>query len=351
VFSGAVLIARVADVPKPSSGCVPASGTGIDFRPLPPYSGLSGLVRHIGRVRGVVREALTECEAVVVRSPSPVASLASRAVIAAGRRYGAQIVGDPEQVFSAGAFRHPLRAPLRSLATAAQKRLSQDASAVLFVTRQVLQRKYPTNGLVYSASDVSLDDSDFDRQRRNNAGQPFTLLTVGSLDQPYKGTSILLDAAARLLGRGADFRLRIIGAGRLRPALQRQSDELGLGPAVEFSGQLDRDGVRRALDAADLFVLPSFTEGLPRALLEAMARGLPAVASDVGGIPELLAREYLVPPGRPQPLAEAIHRLMTSEPMRTAAADRNRLVARHFHEREQNAIKNAFLRSVAGAAA
>jgi glycosyltransferase involved in cell wall biosynthesis len=82
-----------------------------------------------------------------------------------------------------------------------------------------------------------------------------------------------------------------------------------------------------------------------------MARGLPAVASDVGGVPELLAPEYLVPPGSPQPLAEAIHRLMTSEPMRAAAADRNRQVARQYHEREQRAIKNAFLRSVAGGGA
>jgi phosphatidyl-myo-inositol dimannoside synthase len=351
VFSGTVLIARVADVPKPSAGCVPASGSGIEFRPLPPYAGLSGLARHIGRVHGVVREAITECEAVVVRSPSPVASLASRTVLAGGRRYGAQIVGDPDQVFAAGAFRHPLRAPLRRLATAAQKRLSQNASAVLFVTRQVLQNKYPTNGLVYSASDVSLDDADFDGRRRNTVGQPFTLVTVGSLDQPYKGTSVLLHAAARLRSRDAHVRLRIIGEGRLRPALQQQADTLGLVQAAEFTGQLDRAGVRRALDAADLFVLPSLTEGLPRALLEAMARGLPAVASDVGGVPELLAPEYLVPPGSPQPLAEAIHRLMTSEPMRAAAADRNRQVARQYHEREQRAIKNAFLRSVAGGGA
>jgi len=351
VFTDAVLIARVADAQRPSAGCMRASGPGIEFRPLPPYSGLSGLVRHIGHVQRVVREAVADCEAVVVRSPSPVASLASRAVLAAGRRYGAQIVGDPDQVFSAGAFRHPLRAPLRTLATAAQKRLSQRAFAVLFVTRHVLQSKYPTNGLVYSASDVSLDDADFELPGPPSAGEgarPFTLVTVGSLDQPYKGTSVLLDAAARLHRRGADFRLRIVGTGRLLPALQQQSNALGLARAVEFAGRMDQDGVRRALDAADLFVLPSLTEGLPRALLEAMARGLPAVASDVGGIPELLAYEYLVPPGQPQMLAEKIHGLMTSDRRRAAAAGQNRQVASLYHQREQNAIRNAFLRSVAG---
>lgn len=355
VFTGVVLIARVAEAPQPSAGCMRASGPGIEFRPLPPYSGLSGLIRHIGRVHRVVREAVADCDAVVVRSPSPVASLVSRAVLATGRRYGAQIVGDPDQVFSAGAFRHPLRAPLRKLATAAQKRLSQDAFAVLFVTRHVLQSKYPTRGLVYSASDVSLEDEDFELPGRSalapsvvEGARPFTVLTIGSLDQPYKGTSVLLDAAAQLHRRGADFRVRIVGGGRLLPALQRQSNALGLAAAVEFAGQMDQDGVRRALDAADLFVLPSLTEGLPRALLEAMARGLPAVASDVGGIPELLAAEYLVPPGQPQMLAEKIHGLMTSDRLRAAAGEQNRQIASHYHQREQNTVRNAFLRSVAG---
>ena len=355
VFTGVVLIARVADARQPSAGCVRASGPGIEFRPLPPYSGLSGLIRHIGSVHRVVREALADCEAVVVRSPSPVASLAARAVLAAGRRYGAQIVGDPDQVFSTGAFRHPLRAPLRVLATSAQKRLSQDAFAVLFVARHVLQSKYPAKGLVYSASDVSLDDADFALPGRSGpapraveGAQPFTVLTVGSLDQPYKGTSVLLDAAAHLQGRGADFRLRIVGGGRLLPALQRQSNALGLAAAVEFAGQMDQDGVRRALDAADLFVLPSLTEGLPRALLEAMARGLPALASDVGGVPELLAAEYLVPPGQPQVLAEKIHGLITSDRLRAAAAEKNREIAAQYHQRDQNTIRNAFLRAVAG---
>jgi glycosyltransferase involved in cell wall biosynthesis len=126
------------------------------------------------------------------------------------------------------------------------------------------------------------------------------------------------------------------------PALRERAGALGLASAVEFLGQLDRDGVRRALDAADLFVLPSLTEGLPRALLEAMAKGLPAVASAVGGIPELLPSEFLVPAGQPDQLAQSIRRLMSADAEREAAAERNRFVARAFHEREQAAIKRAF---------
>ena len=350
VFTSALLLARVSDVRRPSPGCVEALGPGIEFHPLPPYAGLGGLLRHLGPVRAAVTRSIRDCDAVVVRSPSPVAFLTSRAVLAAGRPYAAQIVGDPDQVFSAGAVKHPLRIPLRRLATLAQQQLARDAAAVLFVTKRVLQDKYPTRGRAFSASDVSLDDSDFDAcpVHRPRRGEPFTLVTVASLDQPYKGTAVLLEAVARLRRQDASARLHIVGAGRLLPALQRQSHALGIGSAVDFLGQVDRDGVRQALKSADLFVLPSRTEGLPRALLEAMAQGLPALGSNVGGIPELLPPDCLVPPGDAGRLADAIAGFMASDRWRATAGERNRYVASAYHERQQTAIRREFLRSVAG---
>jgi phosphatidylinositol alpha-1,6-mannosyltransferase len=346
VFSGVVMAARVADVSQPSSGCVEASGPGIDFCSLPLYSGLAGLCRHFPSVRAAIGQAVDDCPAVIVRSPSPVAYLTARHVSSSARAYGAHIVGDPDQVFSSGAFSHPLRAPLRQIATSAQVQLSRRAIAVLFVTNETLQRKYPTRGKAYSASDVVLDDAAFGRRPPRESSMPFTLVTVGALDQPYKGTSVLLDAVAHLQRGGVTVRLRIVGSGRLMPPLRERARTLGLESKVDFLGQLDRTGVGRALDAADLFVMPSLTEGLPRALLEAMAKGLPAVASAVGGIPELLPPEFLVPPGRPEQLAERIDWLMTAEAAREAAGVRNTSVARAYHEREQAAIRRAFCQSV-----
>ena len=349
VFSSALLIARVTDVRRPSPGSVEALSPEIDCCPLPPYAGLGGLLRHLGPVHAAVSRSIRACDAVIVRSPSPIAFMTSRAMLAAGRPYAAQIVGDPDQVFAAGAFRHPLRVPLRRLATLAQQQLSRDAAAVLFVTKRVLQGKYPTRGRAYSASDVSLDDSDFDAcpAHRGRRGALFTLVTVASLDQPYKGMAVLLEAIARLCQQEAAVRLQIVGAGRLLPALQQQSLALGLGSAVDFLGQLDRDGVRGILKSADLYVQPSLTEGLPRALLEAMAQGLAAVASDVGGIPELLPPDCLVPRGDAGRLADAIAAFMASDRWRATAGERNRHVASAYHEREQTALRKEFLRSVA----
>jgi glycosyltransferase involved in cell wall biosynthesis len=84
--------------------------------------------------------------------------------------------------------------------------------------------------------------------------------------------------------------------------------------------------VRRILDAADLFVLPSRTEGLPRALVEAMARGLPCVGSAVGGIPELLDDSELVPAGDPAFLAAKMHEVLR-DPARMETMSRRNLAA------------------------
>ena len=347
VFSSVHLAARVKDVARPSAGCVVASGPGVAFCSLPPYSGTSGFLRNVRSVQGAIREALPRCPALIVRAPSPVAYLLAQMALAARQPYGAEIVGDPDEVFAPGAFRHPLRVPLRRVATLAQKRLSRHAAAAMFVTTNALQLKYPTAGTAYAASDVALDDGAFavDRSPRRTA-DPFTLISVAGLDQPYKGTSILLNALRELRQHSAPVRLRIVGAGTLLPELQRQARDLGVLADVEFLGQLDREGVRNALDSADLFVHPSLTEGLPRALLEAMARGLPAVASAVGGVPELLTSECLVPARDPHALASLIHRLMGDAVALDSLGKRNRETARAHHNRHQEPVRRAFLLDV-----
>jgi glycosyltransferase involved in cell wall biosynthesis len=353
VFSAVLIAARVRDVQEPTSGAAEASAVDIQFCPLPSYSGLSGLARNLRDVRHRVAAALRIAPAVIVRAPSPLAYLTGRTVADAGRPFAAEIVGDPDQVFAPGAFRHPLRYPIRRLATAAQKRLSREAFAVLYVTRGVLQRRYPTGGRTYAASDVALDDDAFTSaaHRGSRPSASFVLVTVGALDQPYKGTDVLLDAVRALRRRGAPVKLRVVGDGRLMPLLRQRCCEMGLSGDVEFMGQQDCAGVRTALDSAHLFVLPSLTEGLPRALLEAMARGLPAVASEVGGVPELLPAECLVPPRQPDALAATIERLMADEAGLRRLGDRNRRTALEYHERAQAAVRQDFLRAVMDATA
>jgi L-malate glycosyltransferase len=129
------------------------------------------------------------------------------------------------------------------------------------------------------------------------------LLCVANL-KSYKGHAILLEAAAILRERGMPCTLALAGDGPEREALDRQARELGVDARLLGS----RTDVDRLLAAADIAVLPSLTEGLSNAVMEAMAAGKPVVATAVGGTPELLAdgRGVLVPPGDPVALADAL---------------------------------------------
>ncbi|MGB0715658.1 MAG: glycosyltransferase [Phycisphaerae bacterium] len=135
------------------------------------------------------------------------------------------------------------------------------------------------------------------------------MLWTGRLD-PVKGLHHLLDAMA-LARKAADVRLLIAGDGPERSKLERQVASLSLSDAVHFLGM--RDDVPRLLATCDLFVFPSQTEGLPNALLEAMALSRPIVTTDVAGCRDLIRdgeTGLLVPFGRSSALADAIVRLV-----------------------------------------
>jgi glycosyltransferase involved in cell wall biosynthesis len=132
------------------------------------------------------------------------------------------------------------------------------------------------------------------------------LLTVAAL-VPKKGHAHLLEALAELRA-ARDVTLDLVGDGELRADLQRRAYRLGLASAVRFHGERPKQEVAEFMRQADLFVLPSLVENLPCVLIEAMASGLPWVATAVGAVPELLvgAAATLCPPGEPRALAAAI---------------------------------------------
>jgi glycosyltransferase involved in cell wall biosynthesis len=138
------------------------------------------------------------------------------------------------------------------------------------------------------------------------AGSRFTLVCVARLNA-IKGHRSLLQALALVRRDIPVVRLVLVGDGPERTALEALSGQLGLADRVEFVGERLNPG--QWLEAADLFVLPSETEGLPVALIEAFAAGLPVVVTDVGGMPELVNRAAagsVVPPADPRALADAI---------------------------------------------
>jgi colanic acid/amylovoran biosynthesis glycosyltransferase len=159
---------------------------------------------------------------------------------------------------------------------------------------------------------------------RTSPDLPLQVIAVGRLS-PEKGQTGLLDAIAMLRDRGTGVALTVVGDGPEGASLQAHVDHLGIGALVRFVGRQDERTTLASIAAADVLVLPSFMEGLPVVLMEAMALGVPVVATRVAGIPELVrdgVSGLLFDPADWAALAEAIAKL-AADPMlreRLAAA-------------------------------
>jgi glycosyltransferase involved in cell wall biosynthesis len=147
--------------------------------------------------------------------------------------------------------------------------------------------------------------------RDGDRGGPLRILTVGRL-VGGKGFALLVDAVHALVERGHDVALTVVGDGPSAGHLHARARRLGLADSVEWVGALGQDEIRERYASADVFCLPSFAEGVPVVLMEAMAMEVPVVATRLAGIPELIedgTSGLLVTPARADELADALGRL------------------------------------------
>ncbi|WP_432511358.1 glycosyltransferase family 4 protein [Kineococcus sp. SYSU DK001] len=195
-------------------------------------------------------------------------------------------------------------------------------------------------------------DASPDRATRGD--DEFRVLFVGRL-VPEKGPSVLLSAAAALRGRtGGRLRVRFVGSGPLLDELQAQVVRDGLQDVVEFTGPLGNESLPGQYAWADVFCLPSFAEGVPVVLMEALATSLPVVTTAIAGIPELVKGSgdpeengRLVPPGRPEALAAALQELRElpgAERSRLGAAGRRRVLTEFAPELNARRLLGLFNR-------
>jgi glycosyltransferase involved in cell wall biosynthesis len=168
------------------------------------------------------------------------------------------------------------------------------------------------------------------------AARPPVVLSLGRLEAE-KGVLDLLEAMAQVRAALPDARLVLAGDGERR-AVVRAAERLGIRDAVKFVGWVGPSGKRALLETAAVFALPSYSAGLPVSLLEAMAAGVPVVASPVGGIPEVVVdgvSGVLVPPGDTAALARHLRKLLADRALgaRIGAAGRESVRLRHAAER------------------
>lgn len=179
------------------------------------------------------------------------------------------------------------------------------------------------------------------------AGRPLRLVCIGRFAE-QKGLFTLIDAMSEVVQQGVNVQLVLIGDGPLRPLIEASITQNGLEDHVFLTGWLDEAGVRRELGQAHGMVLPSFAEGLPVVLMEAMVAGRPVIATFVAGIPELVQpgkNGWLVPAGDDAALANAIIEMsMTPDDTltRMGRSARARALTRHSIDTETSKLALLF---------
>jgi glycosyltransferase involved in cell wall biosynthesis len=346
VFDQVTVLARVKRRSRVTDDMLRVDGPGVSVTPLIAYRGPGQFLRHGYAARRQIIDLHNVDGAIIMRVPSTTANIAYKHLQRKGAPYGVEVVGDPEDVFAPGASDHLLSPFFRMWFSRHQRVMVRGASAVSYVTSGRLQQRYPAGDAAFATHYSSIDlrdDAFVSESPVMHVERPVRCVFVGSLEKPYKGLDVLIEAISLCRDRGLEIDLTILGDGQERKKLEMLAVEKDISSAVRFEGRVQGgDSVRGFLDASDIFVLPSRTEGLPRAMIEAMARGLPCIGTFVGGIPELLPEEDLVPPGDPESLSRKILEVVVDPVRMRSMGSRNLEMAKTFHARTLETRRNDF---------
>lgn len=313
----------------------------VSVRPLPYYRRWTESYRIIPLAIPVLQQAIRQSDLIYVRMPSPLGLVSFVLSRLFGKPVVLHIVGDQRQQYEASHYRGVMGGIARFVVEfnewSTQRMVNR---ALTIVQGEELVRKHKRNGnRVVNLTRSPISVGDVVERTRPIGDRPLRLVYVGALLEK-KGVGDLIQALPTLSLAGVDWRLEIIGSGPQELALQKVVEEAGVGKAVEFLGAiLSEEELFRHFRQADVCVVPSRSEGMPRVLLEAMAAGAAVIATRVGGIPGIVREGengLLVSPGTPSEIAEAILRL-TRDPILFERLVRNGRETALLHTRERYA--------------
>ncbi len=204
--------------------------------------------------------------------------------------------------------------------------LMKDVPYAVYVTDEALQNRYPCKGVSIGCSDVEIQDMDKTvlEKRLDKIQKGGTKLIIGTaalLDVRWKGQVTVIKALARLKKEGItniEYHLIGVGSGNY---LKELSKSLGVENQVCVIGALPHEAVSKWMDSIDIYVQPSFQEGLCRSIVEAMSRACPVIASDVGGNYELVNKKWLFKKGNVSEITALLKSMISNGAMKQAAID------------------------------
>lgn len=319
-----------------------SNGEDVSFRLLPAERGTSR-IRNLRSTKELIRRAVQDAEVVIARVPSETALLAVKYAKLYKKPYLVEVVACPwDALWYHGSI---FAKAYAVIGTARNKNAIFNAPIVRYVSREFLQLRYPTKGISFSASNVLLEPS-IPPERSFRFDSNVKLGTIGALHTKLKGIHNAIEAIAEIktLLPELDIKYEIVGEGECHD-LRKMAEDFGISEHVDFIGTLPPGKeIANWLDTIDIYLQPSFQEGLPRALIEALSRGCIAIGSTAGGIPELLSEERLHKPGNAAQLSQIILKVVScSQSTLSNESQHNKSTSKFF---SYDVVKNARLKSL-----
>lgn len=334
IFDEVYIVARVKKVDKSQQTWKSVGNSKIKFLPLTYYVGPIQIIKKVFDLNRELTKISDLPYHFILRVPSFIGILLYRKLLKRDKKFGLEVVGDPDDVFQVDTLKVKFVDFYRWLFVRELRMQCSSASAVSYVTANTLQKKYPANKDVFTTnySSIELPDYFYSEPFRDFSQQKLLeLLFIGSLAQKYKGLDILLKALAHSILNTADLKLTIVGDGMYKNEYEILSLELGIADKVSFQGYIaDKKEIHKYYMSSDIFVLPSLTEGLPRVVIEAMSTSLPVIATNVGGIPELLNSTSMVDSGNVDQLAVKIEQFINDNELLYKEAKRNYIESKNY---------------------
>lgn len=303
VFDTITVVSRMKEVGyEEVQGFLRTDGERVTFKGLPMACGSKEYIKLLPSFLGAARKAVKGEQCAIIRLPSIAATFVELAFRLTRKPYVLEIVVDPVNAFEGSAV-------AAKVLTAHLKNACRKANGVSYVTQYALQKQYPstarirgknTNRYFETYYSTIILNKDYFAEPRDytNLGKKIKLVhTANNVKNSVKGHDIVIQVVKKLNDAGIDAEVAFIGDGEKRAEFEQMAKSLEIGNKVSFTGLLPSSlAVREKLLESDMFVFPTKCEGLPRAVIEAMAVGLPCLSTPVNGIPELLEPQYMFDP-------------------------------------------------------
>lgn len=299
----------------------------IEVFPVPMFHGPKQYAQKFFAVGRAIGNATKGCDAAILRIPSTTAMRVYESVKRLGIPYACEVVYDGEDGWkvTSGLTRLIWKRIDKNM-----RKICAGADGIACVTEHYLQKHYFSNkpdSFKSFYSSLALDKSFFSAPKHYPKHNTFTIAHVTNQIGFHgrKGNLELIQAVSFLKNKGYDVMIKFVGEIRDNsPEKVKQfANQLGVGERIEFLGYITRKELDKFLSNVDLFVLPTKAEGLPRVIIEAMAKGLPTITTPVSGCPELIAPHFLVDYDDVNTLADRIQELLDNPDLYEMTSKRN----------------------------